>query len=89
MSRRHVAVVLAGLLVAGASIAGPSIAGRPQSASAEVPPPSRRVYMITDSVGLGAKNAMATAFGPGWEFTLDGDAGEFTETLESKYVARG
>ena len=42
--------------------------------------------MITDSVGLGAEHAMAAAFGAGWQFTLDGDAGEFTETLESKYV---
>jgi len=29
---------------------------------------------------------LAAAFGPTWEFTLDGDAGEFTETLEHKYV---
>lgn len=42
--------------------------------------------MITDSVGMGAVNAMAAAFGPGWQFTFDGDPGEFTETLESKYV---
>lgn len=55
-------------------------------AAAGIAPPSRRVYMITDSVGLGAKNAMVAAFGPGWQFTLDGDAGEFTETLEHKYV---
>jgi hypothetical protein len=56
------------------------------AATAEIPPPSKRVYMITDSVGLGAENAMAAAFGAGWQFTLDGDPGEFTETLASKYV---
>jgi hypothetical protein len=55
-------------------------------AAAETPPPSKRLYMITDSVGLGAKNAMAAAFGSGWQFTLDADAGEFTETLDNKYV---
>jgi hypothetical protein len=55
-------------------------------AAADIPPPSKRVYMITDSVGLGSENAMAAAFGAEWQFTLDGDAGEFTETLESKYV---
>ena len=43
--------------------------------------------MITDSVGLGSENAMAAAFGPGWQFTLDGDAGEFTETLETQVRA--
>jgi hypothetical protein len=75
-------VALAGLLAS----AGAIVIGHAPAATAEIPPPSRRVYMITDSVGLGAKNAMAAAFGAGWQFTLDGDAGEFTETLESKYV---
>ena len=42
--------------------------------------------MITDSVGLGAERALPVAFPPDWQITLDGDAGEFTETLESKYV---
>jgi hypothetical protein len=55
-------------------------------AAAAIPPPSKRIYMITDSVGLGAKDALPAAFGAGWQFTLDGDPGEFTETLESKYV---
>jgi hypothetical protein len=77
------AAALAAVLVATSSLAA---SDRP--AGAEIPPPSRRVYMITDSVGLGAENAMAAAFGSGWQFTLDGDAGEFTETLESKYVRR-
>lgn len=81
MSKARATLVLAVVLAAGASVIG---GHRP--VDAEIPPPSRRVYMITDSVGLGSKNAMAAAFGPGWEFTLDGDAGEFTETLEHKYV---
>ena len=85
MTRARAAMALAVLLVASSSIASSSVVGQ-RPAAAEIPPPSRRVYMITDSVGLGSENAMAAAFGPGWQFTLDGDAGEFTETLESKYV---
>ena len=52
----------------------------------DLAPPSRRLYMITDSVGLGAEYAIPQAFPPDWDVTIDGDAGEFTETLESKYV---
>jgi hypothetical protein len=62
---------------------------RGDPAAADVPqlaPTNKRVYVITDSVGLGAKAALPVAFPPDWEITLDGDAGEFTETLESKYV---
>ena len=61
MTRARVAVALAALLVAASSIASSSIVGQ-RPAGAEVPPPSRRVYMITDSVGLGSENAMAAAF---------------------------
>lgn len=46
----------------------------------------RRLYMITDSVGLGAVPAIRDAFA-GWQVTVDADAGEFTDTLERSYVA--
>ena len=42
--------------------------------------------MITDSVGLGAELAIPRTFPPDWDVTIDGDAGEFTETLENNYV---
>ena len=48
--------------------------------------PSRRLYMITDSVGLGAEFAIPRTFPGDWDITIDGDPGEFTETLEHKYV---
>ena len=35
-------------------------------------PRERRVYMITDSVGLGARAAMPHAFGPEWQVTVEG-----------------
>lgn len=81
MTRAPWAAALAGLI---ASVGSVVLTHAP--VAADLPPPSKRVYMITDSVGLGAEHAMAAAFGAGWEFTLDGDAGEFTETLENKYV---
>jgi hypothetical protein len=49
-------------------------------------PPSQRLYVVTDSVGLGAEPWFPGAF-PGWDVLLDGDAGEFTETMARKYVA--
>jgi hypothetical protein len=74
------AIVSAGIHVdADAPIEpGPAV---PQSV-----PTSKRLYMITDSVGLGAEYAIPRAFGAQWQITIDGDPGEFTETLESKYV---
>ena len=53
----------------------------------DLAPREQRLYMITDSVGLGAQYALPAAFPPGWDITLDGDPGEFTETLERSYVA--
>ncbi len=45
------------------------------------------MYVITDSVGLGAENGHCRSPSrPGGSITLDGDAGEFTETMERKYV---
>ena len=49
-------------------------------------PPDKRLYIVTDSVGLGAERAFPPAF-PGWDVILDGDAGEFTETMARRYVA--
>lgn len=53
----------------------------------ELAPREKRLYMVTDSVGLGARSALPRAFPADWDITLDGDAGEFTETLERNYVA--
>ncbi len=49
-------------------------------------PRERRVYMVTESVGLGAKSAMPVAFGPDWQVTVDGTPALFVEQLESKHV---
>lgn len=69
-----------------ATLAACVVAGAPESPAAAAVPPERRLYMITDSVGLGAAGAVRTAFA-GWQVTIDADPGEFTETLERKYVA--
>ncbi len=50
-----------------------------------VVPASNRLYMISDSVGLGAIPQMKAAFGGSWQVTVDGKAGLFTESLV-KYV---
>lgn len=50
-----------------------------------LPPPSQRLFMISDSVGLGAIPQMKAAF-PGWQVTVTGKPGLFTEQLASNYV---
>ncbi|MCU1501445.1 MAG: hypothetical protein JWM12_799 [Ilumatobacteraceae bacterium] len=42
--------------------------------------------MVSDSVGLGAKNAMSAAFPPDWQVTVDGTPALFVEQLLSKHV---
>ncbi len=42
--------------------------------------------MVTDSVGLGAKNAVPAAFPADWQVTVDGTPALFVEQLESKHV---
>lgn len=51
-----------------------------------IPPPDRRVYMVADSVGLGARTAMPTTFGAGWQVTLDGTPALFVEQMEQRHV---
>ena len=57
-----------------------------QAPRAEAAPRERRVYMVTESVGLGAKSAMPVAFGADWQVTVDGTPALFVEQLESKHV---
>ncbi|MEP7113015.1 MAG: hypothetical protein ABI862_07105 [Ilumatobacteraceae bacterium] len=55
-------------------------------ATVHAAPPSQRVYMVTDSVGLGAKDAVPAAFPADWQVTVDGTPALFVEQLESKHV---
>jgi hypothetical protein len=74
------------LLTAAALVTGvAAVASSAPSAEAAVPR-EQRVYMVTDSVGLGAQWALPKAFPTGWRVTIDGDPGEFVETLESRLV---
>jgi hypothetical protein len=74
---------IAALLAIAALATSAAPASRPAAAEA---PENKQLYVVTDSVGLGAERAIPAAF-PGWDVTLDGDAGEFTETMARKYVA--
>jgi len=51
-----------------------------------IAPPDKRVYMVSDSVGLGARTAVPAAFPPDWQVTVDGTPALFVEQLESKHV---
>ena len=51
-----------------------------------IPPSSARLFMVSDSVGLGAKGAIANAFA-GWQVTVTGKPGLFTEQLV-RYVTQ-
>lgn len=52
----------------------------------QIAPPNKRVYFVTESVGLGAKDTLASAFPPDWQVTVDGTPALFVEQLESKHV---
>ncbi|MDP2290552.1 MAG: hypothetical protein Q8M22_05145 [Actinomycetota bacterium] len=47
---------------------------------------ANRVFMVSDSVGLGAKGAMPRAFPAGWEVTVTGKPALFVENMVSQYV---
>ena len=81
---------------AGATASGPiSAAATPATSvvddrvptvpSAPIPAPPAGIYMVTDSVGLGAKDALPAAF-PGQRVVVDGTPALFVEMLESRLV---
>lgn len=76
--------LLAGTMVAAAVVVGD--AAQPTPATAAGPPASQRVYVVAESVGLGARTALPAAFPPGWQVTVDGTPAYFVEQLESVHV---
>ncbi|MCB1001319.1 MAG: hypothetical protein KDB40_18650 [Acidimicrobiales bacterium] len=60
------------------------------TSTADAAPASRdrRVYVVSESVGLGARTALPQAFGPEWQVTVDGTPALFVEQLESQHVRR-
>ena len=86
---QHVAARLRSGLAALAVLAG-VVAIAPTASAAphpeDVPPPSKRVYVVSDSVGLGAKSSIPAAFPPDWQVTVDGTPALFVEQLQSKHV---
>ena len=82
---RRLGLLTAVLLVAGGTIAvAPGASAAPHTE--DVPPPSKRVYVVADSVGLGAKGAIPAAFPSDWQVTVDGTPALFVEQLLSKHV---
>ena len=83
--RRPVTALLAAsvvMLATSVAVMSPISATVPAHAAAA----AQRVYMVTDSVGLGAKNAVPAAFPADWQVTVDGTPALFVEQLESKHV---
>lgn len=85
MRGRFAAVVAAAALLALGLAAPAPVAAVPSPAPADVPP-SQRVYVVTESVGLGARAALPLAFPADWQVTVDGTPALFVEQLESKHV---
>ena len=83
--RRAVALAVVAATAAVAGVANPPVAS-PAPAEAATVPSSRKVYFVTESVGLGAKNALPAAFPPDWQVTVDGTPAYFVEQLESVHV---
>lgn len=76
--KRRLKAVMVAAVLAAATV-------HPPAASA-IPPDSTKLFMVSDSVGLGAKGAIARAF-PGWQVTVTGKPGLFTENLV-RYVTQ-
>ena len=84
-ARRAVAIA-AGVAVALVTLGATE---SPVTAEPDIPesaPVDKRVYMVADSVGLGARGALPDAFPSDWQVVLDGTPALFVEQLESKYV---
>ena len=47
---------------------------------------AKRVFMVSDSVGLGAVSAMPRAFPSDWQVTVTGKPAQFVEQLVDRYV---
>lgn len=83
MTRRRRLTAALAVFAAVASAVG--VAGSTPTAQATVPP-SQRVVMFTDSVGLGAEYALPRAFPPGWQVVVDGRPAEMVGELEANFV---
>lgn len=49
-------------------------------------PPDKRVMLVTDSVGLGARDVFANAFPSDWDTVVLGEPARFVEQLEANFV---
>jgi hypothetical protein len=68
------------------AIASGALVATPTESVSSLAPPSRRVVMVSDSVGLGAAGALPAAFGPGWDVRVIGTPALFVEQLLSKHI---
>jgi hypothetical protein len=74
------ATVLIGTAVASTAAAAPAHPPAPEATSAH------KVFMVSDSVGLGAVGAMQRAFPDDWDVTVTGKPAQFVEQLIDRYV---
>jgi hypothetical protein len=77
MRRVAVRLLVVAMISAGVAPAPEAIAEVPRA---------QRIFMVSDSVGIGAESALRAAL-PGTQFTLVGKPGQFVETLAASYVA--
>jgi hypothetical protein len=82
-TRRLVALALGATSFLAATVA---VTGSSSPAGAGGVPREHRVAVFADSVGLGARTAIPSAFPPDWEVNVDGDPARFVEQLESDFV---
>ena len=80
------ALVVAALVVEGVTLGASHSRVTAEPGTPESAPVDKRVYMVADSVGLGARGALPGAFPADWQVVLDGTPALFVEQLESKYV---
>ena len=83
MSRVGRALVATAAFVAAISVATVATDAPPVGA---VTPREKRVMLVTDSVGLGARGVFANAFPADWDAVVVGEPARFVEQLEANFV---
>ncbi len=78
------------IALAAIALAAPAIAPARASASPRPEAPavasSKHVFMVSDSVGIGAFGAMSRAFPSDWQVSTTGKPAQFVEQLVDRYV---
>ncbi len=84
---RHAAALALAAAMAATGLGAPArhVGAGPDCAPGATTP-DKRLFFVSDSVGLGARTALPAAFGPEWQVTVSGRPAWFVENMVRDYV---